>query len=120
MPSNHPTVLAVVNQFPARSQTFIERKLTGLRDAGIGVTVAASEFGDAAPATGFDLLPLTPWHRPAASFGRNGRAGWAAVARGLRVDDQPGEGPWRLTESGAFATGHAEAAEPGAAADGGA
>lgn len=49
-----------------------------------------------------------------------------AVARAshrLRVaayDDQPGEGPWRLTESGAFATGHAADAEPDAAADGGA
>jgi len=76
-------VLAVVNQFPAPSQTFILRKLTGLRDAGLDVTVAASTIGPGAAATGLGLVELTPWHHPAASLDTTGRAGWAAVARDL-------------------------------------
>lgn len=52
---------AVVSRFTAPSQTFILRKLVGLRSSGVKVQVASSTFTEQATATGFDLLPLLPW-----------------------------------------------------------
>lgn len=78
-----PSVLAVVTQFPAPSQTFILRKLRGLAAAGCPITVAASEIDLAATAAeGFDALPAMPWHRPTKSLSSAGRRGWSAVAKG--------------------------------------
>jgi len=73
-----PSLTAVVSQFPAPSETFILRKLEGLRREGVRVQVAASVFTDGASATGFELLPLLPWsdlRHPARA-----RRSWQAVA----------------------------------------
>ncbi len=59
-----PSLVAVVSDFPAPSQTFILRKLTGLRDAGVDVTVAATRLGPGAEAHGFGTVALTPWSDP--------------------------------------------------------
>lgn len=77
-----PSVTAVVNEFPAPSQTFILRKLGGLRDVGFPVTVAAGSFGPGADAAGFPLVSLTPWRRHGAGTPA-WRAGWSSALGGL-------------------------------------
>lgn len=80
----HVTSLtAVVSRFPAPSQTFILRKLTGLRDAGLDVRVATTVLGDARP-TGLPVTGLLPWGTPTQVLEPAGRRAWAQVARGLR------------------------------------
>ena len=78
-----PTVLSVVNQFPAPSETFVLRKLTALRAEGYRVAVAASTFLPGARETGFDLVPLTPWRDPRASWSVLGGTGSAGAVGGL-------------------------------------
>jgi len=73
-------LLAVVNDFPAPSQTFIHRKLTGLRDVGWDVSVAASHFHPGAAETGLDLVPMIS-SRP--DVGTLRAAGPGAVLRSL-------------------------------------
>jgi colanic acid/amylovoran biosynthesis glycosyltransferase len=62
------SVLAVVNDFPAPSQTFILRKLQGLSAVGYHITVAAERFSTEARSEGFDLVPLAPWKGGASTF----------------------------------------------------
>lgn len=78
-----PTVLSVVNQFPAPSETFVLRKLTALRAEGYRVAVAASAFLPGARETGFDLIPLTPWRDPRASWAVLGGGGSMEAVGGL-------------------------------------
>jgi colanic acid/amylovoran biosynthesis glycosyltransferase len=75
------TLTAVVNDFPAPSETFILRKLGGLRDAGVRIDVAAASFGSSAHALGFGLVPLAPWRRArSARTSAATRASWRAIA----------------------------------------
>lgn len=60
-----PSITAVVSRFPAPSQTFIRRKLEGLRDRGLRVVVASTNFHDGATETGFPLICTAPWQHPA-------------------------------------------------------
>ncbi len=78
------SLTAVVSRFPAPSQTFIRRKLTGLRDAGMDVHVAATVVGDAGP-TGLEVSGLLPWSTPTRTFEPSARRAWVGVARGLRT-----------------------------------
>ena len=78
-----PSVTAVVNEFPAVSQTFIRRKLDGLRSAGMDVQVAASRFAEPSGATGFPYLCVTPWASPHAAISRESRAAWASMVRSV-------------------------------------
>jgi colanic acid/amylovoran biosynthesis glycosyltransferase len=80
---HHPSVLAVVNQFPTPSQTFITRKLDGLRAAGVEVTVAATAFADDAITMGHDLVPLTPWRNIASTVRQVGAGRSARIAGGM-------------------------------------
>lgn len=80
MPQDPPSLTAVVSQFPAPSQTFIRRKLDGLRAAGIDVTVAAAEFNEPAEVTGFEYLSLLPWSSPRIAIAPSSRAAWRATA----------------------------------------
>ncbi|WP_426574248.1 glycosyltransferase family 4 protein [Aquihabitans sp. McL0605] len=77
----HPSVLAVLDYFPAPSETFIVRKLTGLRDAGVPVTVAAGRFAPGAHDQGLPLVTTNPW-RPRPLIATKGR-GAAGAARAL-------------------------------------
>lgn len=86
-----PSLTAVVTTFPAPSQTFIRRKLEGLRDAGLSVTVAASDIGSGAAALGFGVLPLAPWRHPVSSV----RGAPATVVGALRAVPARGSGGWR-------------------------
>jgi len=76
---NPPSLTAVVSQFPAPSQTFILRKLTGLRDAGMDVTVAAAEFAASENETGFAHLALLPWRSPRTAIEATSRPAWRAA-----------------------------------------
>jgi glycosyltransferase involved in cell wall biosynthesis len=76
-------VLAVVNQFPAPSETFILRMLGGLRDAGFDITVAASALRPGAAESGFGLVSTAPWRKPQSLLGAVGPAGVAAAARSM-------------------------------------
>lgn len=78
---HNPSLLAVVNHFPSPSETFIQRKLTGLRDAGLDVSVAARTYGAEASDLGMPLMPTAPWRRPAAAYAVLGPSGAAAVVR---------------------------------------
>jgi colanic acid/amylovoran biosynthesis glycosyltransferase len=82
-----PRVLAVVNDFPAPSQTFILRKLRGLASAGFDISVAATRFRPGAADEGFGLVPMAPWRDSAsllASIGPRGLIGTGrAVASAL-------------------------------------
>jgi len=83
MTDRPPSVTAVVSTFPTPSQTFILRKLQGLRDAGVAVTVAATDIGPDAGALGFPTMPLAPWRTPARSLVRSTRPTRAALTAGL-------------------------------------
>ncbi len=76
---NNLSLLAVVNRFPHPSETFIRRKLTGLHEAGIDVSVAARIFTPEAAGLGLPLVPTSPWRRPRSSFAAFGPSGAAAV-----------------------------------------
>ncbi|MEZ5138954.1 MAG: glycosyltransferase family 4 protein [Acidimicrobiales bacterium] len=65
-------LLAVVNQFPAPSETFIQRKLLGLRAAGFDVSVAAPELGAGVADLGLGAVPLAPWRHPRQALGGAG------------------------------------------------
>lgn len=83
--SRHPlSIAAVLNTFPAPSQTFIRRKLEGLRSAGVQVTVVASEFADGADRTGVELVSAVPWEHPLDLRHAQGRSEWRTLARGIR------------------------------------
>ncbi len=85
------TLLAVVNDFPSPSQTFVTRKLAGLRDRNWAIAVAASRFGPASADWHVPLLPLAPWSEPRAAATPTARAGWRAIRRGWRASaDAPG------------------------------
>ncbi len=79
-----PSLTAVVTQFPAPSQTFILRKLRGLREAGMEVTVAATRFNESDSTTGFRHLALMPWRTPRVALEPASRPAWTAVATSLR------------------------------------
>lgn len=84
MDDRHVTSLtAVVSRFPAPSQTFIRRKLMGLRDAGMDVRVAATVVGDAS-STGLEVSGLLPWGTPTRTLEPSIRRAWGGVARGIR------------------------------------
>lgn len=84
MDDRHVTSLtAVVSRFPAPSQTFIRRKLTGLRDAGMDIRVAATVVGDAS-STGLEVSGLLPWGTPTRALEPSARRAWGGVARGIR------------------------------------
>lgn len=88
------SITAVVSRFPAPSQTFIQRKLVGLRDAGVHVTVAAGTFNPGADALGMDLLPMMPWREPRRALSPVNRPAWRATATGVRaLSGQRGLGP---------------------------
>lgn len=74
------SVAAVVNTFPAPSQTFIRRKLDGLREAGMDVTVVATELGPEAELAGFHLVSAVPWRHPGQLRHAQGRRRWRALA----------------------------------------
>lgn len=78
-----PSVTAVVTQFPAPSQTFIRRKLEGLRGAGIDVTVAAARFSEPSASTGFPYLCLMPWASTGAIVAAESRSAWRAALQSL-------------------------------------
>lgn len=70
---------AVVTQFPAPSQTFILRKLDGLRSAGMDVRVAAARFTDTSANTGFPYRYLMPWTSTDAALAPESRSAWRAM-----------------------------------------
>lgn len=74
-----PSLLAVVNHFPHPSETFVLRKLTGLRDAGVDVQVAARAFTPEAAEVGMGLVLTAPWSKPRASWSILGLDGLARV-----------------------------------------
>jgi colanic acid/amylovoran biosynthesis glycosyltransferase len=82
-----PSLAAVVNTFPAPSQTFIRRKLDGLHDAGVDVTVVATEFGADAEASGFELVSAVPWRQPARLRTAAGRHEVRALAATIPLGD---------------------------------
>lgn len=76
-----PSVTAVVTQFPAPSQTFIHRKLDGLRAAGMDVRVAAARFAEPSSTTGYPYLCLMPWTTPGTAASTASRSAWQAMVR---------------------------------------
>jgi colanic acid/amylovoran biosynthesis glycosyltransferase len=76
-----PSLLAVVNQFPAPSETFIARKLAGLSAAGVEVSVAARVFAPEAASLGLPLIPTAPWKHPVAGWSALGGSGTRTLAR---------------------------------------
>lgn len=92
MPQDPPSLTAVVSQFPAPSQTFIRRKLDGLRAAGVDVTVAAAEFTEPTDATGYRHLSLLPWTSPRVALDASSRASWRAAASALPSAVRAGRG----------------------------
>lgn len=88
-----PSLTAVVTLFPAPSQTFVRRKLVGLRDRGMSVQVAAAMFSETAERTGFPYLCLMPWRTPRTATSRASRAAWTATAGAvLRTSDRSRSG----------------------------
>ncbi|MCU1370367.1 MAG: hypothetical protein JWO77_1561 [Ilumatobacteraceae bacterium] len=89
-----PSVLSVVNTFPAPSETFVLRKLEAFQAAGLDVSVASASFGADAARHGFGLVQLAPWQDPAGAFRSLGPAGAARAAggivRSLARGDTPG------------------------------
>ncbi len=75
-----PSLTAVVNHFPAPSQTFIRRKVEGLRDAGVDVHVAAAAFGSDADDIGVPLIGTAPWQHPSELRASRGRQEWRSLA----------------------------------------
>ncbi len=55
------SVLAVVNDYPAPSETFVQRKLVGLKSGGIDVSITATRFHPGAELGGVQLVPRVPW-----------------------------------------------------------
>lgn len=83
----HPSLLSVVNWFPVPSETFIVRKLAGLRDLGFDVSVAAALFFQPeASAHGFGLVPTTPLRYPRSSWSALGASGSARLAGATAAD----------------------------------
>ena len=81
-----PSLTAVVNQFPAPSQTFVLRKLQGLRDAGFEVQVAGAPLGRGAADLGFPLIALAPWRRGGSPLSAPTRRLSGAAPRLVRGD----------------------------------
>ena len=79
MAQNLPSLTAVVSNFPAPSQTFILRKLTGLREAGMTVTVASTSFTTSSAELGFPMLSLLPWQSPRVALQASSRSAWPAA-----------------------------------------
>ncbi|MGB3409670.1 MAG: glycosyltransferase [Microthrixaceae bacterium] len=77
------SLTAVVNEFPAPSQTFIERKLLGLSEAGVDVTVGATHFTDAVDSSPFRPLPLVPWRDYRRALDPSNRSSLLASARSV-------------------------------------
>ncbi len=77
------SLLAVVNRFPHPSETFIQRKVTGLRDAGVDVSVAARIFTPEASDLGLSLVPTAPWRHPLAARSLLGGAGTRALVHSM-------------------------------------
>lgn len=86
------SLTAVVNEFPAPSQTFITRKLLGLDGAGVDVTVAASHFADVSAHPELRTLPLTPWREPRRIADRSNRRSMVASARAALSAASPTDG----------------------------
>jgi colanic acid/amylovoran biosynthesis glycosyltransferase len=84
-----PSLAAVVSRFPAPSQTFIRRKLEGLRAAGMDVTVASTTFHDGADQSGFRLRCTAPWQHPRELLSERGREDWREVLRGVGRSSSP-------------------------------
>lgn len=78
-----PSVTAVVTQFPAPSQTFIRRKVEGLRAAGVDVSIAAARFAEPSTETGFPYLCLMPWAATRAAVSAESRDAWRVTARAM-------------------------------------
>jgi colanic acid/amylovoran biosynthesis glycosyltransferase len=92
LPQDPPSLTAVVSQFPAPSQTFIRRKLDGLRAVGVDVTVAAAEFTEPTDTTGYRYLSLLPWTSPRVALHASSRAAWRATASALPSAVRAGRG----------------------------
>jgi glycosyltransferase involved in cell wall biosynthesis len=90
----HPSLLSVTNWFPVPSETFITRKLAGLRAEGFDVSVAAALFFQpGASASGFGLVPLTPVRYPRSSWTALGAAGSArSLGSALAAEARAGRG----------------------------
>ncbi len=84
-----PSVTAVVSRFPAPSQTFIRRKLDGLREAGVRVDVASTNFHEGAEQSGYRLVDLAPWQHPAELRTARGRHAWRSMASALASSGAP-------------------------------
>lgn len=78
-----PSLTAVVNHFPAPSQTFIQRKLSGLCQAGMDVRVAASQFAEPASIIGYPYLHLMPWAGVRGALAAERLAAWRATFSAL-------------------------------------
>lgn len=77
---SEPTrAVAVVNRFPSASETFIERKLVGLRDAGLDVAVAAWDLDRRGVPPGIDALALVDAARPLHTIAQQGIGGSTAL-----------------------------------------
>lgn len=79
-PTSLPSMTAVVSRFPAPSQTFIRRKLEGLRRAGLHVEVASTNFHEGSEESGFPLISTAPWQHPGDLRNSRGRREWRAMA----------------------------------------
>jgi glycosyltransferase involved in cell wall biosynthesis len=90
----HPSLLSVTNWFPVPSETFITRKLAGLRAEGFDVSVAAALFFQpGAAASGFGLVPMTPTRYPRSSWTALGPGGSArAIGSVLTSEVRAGRG----------------------------
>jgi colanic acid/amylovoran biosynthesis glycosyltransferase len=84
-----PHLLAVVNTFPAPSETFVLRKLVGLREAGLRVSVAAGSFGPDVESLGLEPVDLAPWRHPVGALADP--AALASTARrAIELQRRPG------------------------------
>lgn len=90
-----PSLAVVVSDFPAPSQTFIRRKIEGLRDAGVDVEVAATNFHSGADASGFPLISTAPWHHPGELRTARGRDEWRSMLRTIVSQGVPAPGDLR-------------------------
>lgn len=77
------SLCAVVNDFPAPSQTFIRRKLAALSSAGVEVSVAATRFSAGAASDGYRQVETAPWRTPSIVLTTSGREEVAAIARSI-------------------------------------
>lgn len=100
VPGRPPSITSVVNQFPSPSETFVRRKVEGLRDAGVAVGVAAASFGPDARVTGVPLHPLAPWQDPRRSLPLTELRAWPALAAAV-VRGAPGQQGLRARVLGA-------------------